>query len=133
MLLRRWVASDLEPFAAINADPEVMEYFPATYSRAETALAIARLEAGFERDGYGFWAVELRAGGELAGFVGLSAVPEDIPFAPAVEIGWRLARPYWGQGIAREAAEAALQFGFETAGLSEIVASRPWATAARGG
>ena len=99
-----------------------MEHFPARYSRAETALAIARLEAGFERDGYGFWAVELRAGGALAGFVGLSPVPEDIPFAPAVEAGWRLAREYWGQGLAYEAAEAALEFGFTTLGLREIVA-----------
>jgi ribosomal-protein-alanine N-acetyltransferase len=99
-----------------------MEHFPATYSRAESALAVARLEAGFERDGYGFWAVELRATGKLAGFVGLSPVPEDLPFAPGVEAGWRLAREHWGQGIAREAAAATLEFGFETLGLHEIVA-----------
>jgi ribosomal-protein-alanine N-acetyltransferase len=122
LLLRRWLAADLEPFAAINADPEVMEHFPAVHSRTESALAIARLEAGFERDGYGFWAVELRASGKLAGFVGISPVPEDIPFAPAVEAGWRLAREHWGRGIAHEAAEAALEFGFQTIGLQEIVA-----------
>jgi RimJ/RimL family protein N-acetyltransferase len=122
LLLRRWRAADLDPLAEMNADPQVMEHFPATLSRAEAALMLARLEAGFERDGYGFWAVELREDGALAGFVGLSPVPEDIPFAPAVEVGWRLARPYWGRGIAGEAAEAALGFGFATLGLEEIVA-----------
>jgi RimJ/RimL family protein N-acetyltransferase len=108
--------------AALSADPEVMEHFPARLERAEVALLIARLEAGFERDGFGFWAVELRAGGALAGFVGLSPVPDDIPLAPAVEIGWRLAREQWGRGIAREAAGAALGHGFGTLGLHEIVA-----------
>ena len=122
LLLRRWQAGDLEPLAAMSADPEVMEHFPATLSRTEAALLIARLEAGFARDGFGFWAVERRDDGALAGFVGLSPVPEDIPFAPAVEIGWRLAREQWGRGIAREAAVAALEYGFTTLGLEEIVA-----------
>jgi len=99
-----------------------MEHLPSTYTRTEVALLIARLEAGFERDGYGFWAVEVRDETALAGFVGLSPVPEDIPFAPAVEIGWRLARSYWGRGIAHEAAEASLAHGFGPLGLPEIVA-----------
>ena len=122
LLLRRWRAEDLGPLAELNADPEVMEHFPATLSRTEVALLLARLEAGFERDGYGFWAVELRGEPTLAGFVGLSPVPRDFPLAPAVEIGWRLGRAHWGQGIAREAAEAALAYGFQTLGLEEIVA-----------
>ncbi len=122
LLLRRWRAEDLDPLAEMNADPEVMEHFPATLSRAETALLLARLEAGFERDGYGFWAVELRANGALAGFVGLAPVPADIPFAPAVEVGWRLGRAYWGKGLAHEGAQAALAYGFGTLGLEEIVA-----------
>jgi ribosomal-protein-alanine N-acetyltransferase len=108
--------------AALSADPEVMEHFPATLSHVEVALLIARLEAGFERDGYGFWAVELRGEGTVAGFVGLSPVPGDIPLAPAVEIGWRLARAQWGRGIAHEAATAALAHGFGPLGLDEIVA-----------
>jgi RimJ/RimL family protein N-acetyltransferase len=106
----------------MSADPEVMEHFPATLSRAEVALLITRLEAGFERDGYGFWAVELRGEGTFAGFVGLSPVPDELPLAPAVEIGWRLAREQWGRGIAREAATAALAHGFGALGLEEIVA-----------
>jgi RimJ/RimL family protein N-acetyltransferase len=122
LLLRRWHTGDLEPIAALSADPEVMEHFPATLSGTEAALLIARLEAGFERDGYGFWAVELRETGALAGFVGLSPVPEEIRLAPAVEIGWRLARTQWGRGIAHEAASAALAYGFGVLGLDEIVA-----------
>jgi RimJ/RimL family protein N-acetyltransferase len=122
LLLRRWREEDLTPMAAINADPEVMEHFPAGMSRTEVALLIARLEAGFERDGYGFWAVELREEGTLAGFVGISPVPQDIPLAPAVEVGWRLAREQWGKGIAHEAAAASLGHGFGALGLEEIVA-----------
>ncbi len=122
LLLRRWRAADLDPLAEMNADPEVMEHFPATLSRAEAALLLARLEAGFERDGYGFWAVELREDGALAGFVGLSPVPDDIALAPAVEVGWRLGRDFWGRGIAREAAAAALAFAFGTLELGEVVA-----------
>ena len=99
-----------------------MEHFPATLSRTEAALLLARLEAGFERDGYGFWAVEVRGESPLAGFVGLSPVPEDIPFAPGVEVGWRLGREHWGRGIAHEAAAAALDYGFGTLHLDEIVA-----------
>ena len=99
-----------------------MEHFPATLSRTEAALLLARLEGGFERDGYGFWAVELRDDGTLAGFVGLSPVAEDMSFAPAVEVGWRLARDQWGRGIAYEAAEATLAHGFTVLGVDEIVA-----------
>jgi RimJ/RimL family protein N-acetyltransferase len=121
-LLRRWREEDLGEFAAINADQAVMEHFPETLTREQTAAMIDRLEAGFERDGYGFWAVEVSATGSLAGFVGLSGVGEEMPFAPAVEAGWRLGREHWGQGIAREAAEAVLAHGFGLLGLEEIVA-----------
>jgi RimJ/RimL family protein N-acetyltransferase len=120
--LRRWLQTDLEALVAMGGDSEVMEHFPSTLSRAETALLLARLEASFERYGYGFWAVEVREGGEMVGFVGLSPVPEDIPSAPSVEGGWRLARAHWGKGIAREGAEAALDYGFNVLGEQEIVA-----------
>jgi RimJ/RimL family protein N-acetyltransferase len=122
LLLRRWRGEDLDAFAAINADPVVMEHFPGTLTRERTAEMIERLESGFERDGYGFWAVEISATGALAGFVGLSPVSEEMPFGPAVEVGWRLGQEHWGQGIAREAAEAALSHGFGSLGLGEIVA-----------
>jgi RimJ/RimL family protein N-acetyltransferase len=112
----------LDSFAAINADPAVMEHFPAGMSREETRGMIGHFEADFERDGYGIWAVEILATNSLAGFVGLNPVSEAMPFAPAVEVGWRLGREHWSQGIAREAAEAALEYGFVSLRLKEVVA-----------
>lgn len=121
LLLRRWRADDLAPFAAINADPIVMEHFPATLSTADSDALLQRIEDCFEQHGYGLWAVERIAGCELIGFVGLNPVPPELPFAPAVEVGWRLGRDYWGQGYAGEAARAALDFGFRRLALNEIV------------
>ena len=98
-----------------------MEHFPAVLTREQSDDLIEKIEAGFEVHGYGLWALELLASGELIGFTGL-AVPEfEAHFTPAVEIGWRLARPAWGNGYATEAAEAALEFGFGEAGLAEVV------------
>ncbi len=99
-----------------------MEHFPATLSRRSSDELVARFEEEFERDGYGLWAVQVREDGRLAGFVGLTRVPARMPFAPAVEAGWRLGAEHWGQGLAAEAARAALLFGFERVGLQEIVA-----------
>jgi len=119
--MRRWRSADVGPLAALNADPEVMRFFPARLSRAQTELMIERIEAGFERDGFGLWALEVRDGGELAGFAGLSSATFAAHFTPAVEVGWRLARSHWGHGYATEAGRAALAFGFEHADLKEIV------------
>jgi RimJ/RimL family protein N-acetyltransferase len=121
LLLRRWLRSDRGAFAAMNTDEEVMEYFPAKLSRAESGAMVERVEACFEHRGYGLWAVELRGGEPFIGFAGLSPVDIPLPFAPEVEIGWRLARPFWGQGFATEAAAAALTFGFTERDLPEIV------------
>lgn len=120
--LRRWRDDDLEPFAALNADPEVMEHFPSVQTRAESDAAAARLRAFIETHGYGFWALELPGVAPFAGFVGLKPVPPEVPFAPAIEIGWRLARAYWGRGYATEAARAALEYGFTALQLDAIVA-----------
>lgn len=109
------------PFAAINADIEVMGYFPAVLSLKESEALVKRIGVGFEQHGYGLWAVELPDQAPFIGFVGLSQVDSDLPFAPAVEVGWRLARPYWGRGFATEAGLAAVAFGFERRGLGEIV------------
>ena len=122
LLPRRWRADDLEPFAAINADPLVMQHMPAPLSRAQSAALIERIERCFEEHGYGLWAVELPARIALAGFVGLAPVDAELAFAPAVELGWRLAPACWGQGIATEAGAAALAFAFEELGLSHLVA-----------
>lgn len=122
LLLRRWRECDREPFAAINADPEVMEYYPAPLARERSDALIERFEAAFERYGYGLWAVELPGERPLAGYVGLFPVGLELPFAPSVELGWRLARDCWGRGIATEAARAAIAFAFEQQGIDELVA-----------
>jgi ribosomal-protein-alanine N-acetyltransferase len=118
--LRRWRDADREAFAAINADPRVMEHFLAALSREESDELIDRIEDGFEERGFGLWALEA-GGGELIGFTGLSVPEFDAPFTPAVEVGWRLAFSAWGSGYATEAAVAALGFGFERCGLEEVV------------
>jgi len=120
--LRPWRADDREPFAALNADPVVMEHFPALLSRAESDAFADRIEARFAANGFGLWAVEVVDSGDFIGFVGLNPVPQlPISTPDGVEIGWRLARPAWGQGFASEAARAALRYGFADAGLHEIV------------
>jgi RimJ/RimL family protein N-acetyltransferase len=121
LLLRGWRESDLEPFAAINADPEVMRFLGRPLSAAASDALVARIVEHFARHGFGLWAVELRDGGELAGFVGLSIPRFEASFTPCVEIGWRLGRAFWGRGIATEAAREALRFGFLEADLAEIV------------
>jgi RimJ/RimL family protein N-acetyltransferase len=121
LLLRRWRPEDRAPFAALNADPEVMEHFPARLTRAESDALVDRIEAGFAGHGFGLWAVEVQATGEFIGFTGLSVPSFDAPFTPAVEVGWRLARPAWGHGYASEAARRALAAAFSTYGLAEVV------------
>jgi len=98
-----------------------MEHFPGTLSRAQSDDLIEAIEAGFEVNGFGLWALETREGGEFIGFTGLSVPSFEAHFTPAVEVGWRLARSAWGQGYATEAGTAVLAFGFEEAGLDEIV------------
>ena len=123
LYLRRWLPADLAPFAALNADPRVMEHFPAVLSGDESDSRAARNEAHFERHGFGLWAVEIPGVAPFAGFVGLAVPGFEAHFTPCVEIGWRLAVEHWGRGYATEAARAALAFGFESLGLKEIVSS----------
>ncbi|GAA2887306.1 GNAT family N-acetyltransferase [Streptosporangium fragile] len=121
LVMRRWREADREPFAAMNADPEVMEYFPAPLTRAESDALVDQLESEFERYGYGRWALEVRATGEFAGFTGLAWKTFEARFTPALEVGWRLPRSAWGHGYATEAARAALEYGFGPAGQEEII------------
>jgi ribosomal-protein-alanine N-acetyltransferase len=123
LLLRRWRPEDRQPFAALNADREVMEFFPAPLSRDESDALADRIEEHFESQGYGLWAMEVLGGAPFAGFVGLNlanlteiGIPED-----AVEVGWRLDRTHWGKGYATEAATASLQYAFENARLAEVL------------
>jgi RimJ/RimL family protein N-acetyltransferase len=123
LMLRRWNDDDLPAMAVINADPEVMRWIGdgTTSDYRATAAATARAERHWEEHGFGLFAVEIRATGELAGFTGLNT-PNFLPeILPAVEIGWRLGRKYWGRGLATEAARAALSFGFTDSGLDRIV------------
>ncbi|MGZ4186947.1 MAG: GNAT family N-acetyltransferase [Solirubrobacteraceae bacterium] len=119
--LRQWREADLAPFAALNADPEVMRYFAAPLTRTQSDEFAAHVHETIERQGWGLWAVEVTGGPAFIGFVGLNRVSFEEHFTPAVEVGWRLARPFWGHGYATEAAAAALSFGFEQVELHEIV------------
>jgi RimJ/RimL family protein N-acetyltransferase len=121
LVLRRWRDDDRAPFAALNADGEVMEHFVAPLTREQSDALVDRIEAELDERPFGLWAVEVRATGDFIGFVGLSVPSFEASFTPAVEVGWRLARPAWGHGYASEAAGEALRHGFETAGLDEIV------------
>ncbi len=121
LVLREWREPDLAPWAALNADPEVREYFPGVLTRAQSEESAARFQTDLDQRGWGWWAVEVTATGEFIGFTGLDPVDEDMPFT-GVEAGWRLARSAWGRGYATEAALAAVTFGFTTLALPEILA-----------
>ncbi|WP_326573556.1 GNAT family N-acetyltransferase [Streptomyces sp. NBC_00487] len=121
LLLRDWRESDLVPWAALNADPEVRKYFPGVLTSEQSAASTASFQADLDRRGWGWWAVEVRATGEFIGFAGLDPVDEGMPFS-GVEAGWRLARTAWGHGYATEAARAVVHFGFDHLRLPEILA-----------
>lgn len=121
LVLRRWAEPDREPFAAMNADPVVMENFPAPLTRAESDATVDRIEEQFAAFGFGWWVVERRDDGAFLGFTGLAPVRADVPPAGAIEVGWRLAHFAWGHGYATEAAREALRVGFEDAGLDQVV------------
>ena len=120
LVMRRWQDSDREPFAALNGDPETMRYFPATLDRAASDAMIDRIESGFDQRGYGLWALEITATGEFIGFTGLNPMPDDVPGAGGMEIGWRLARAAWHHGYATEAARAAIEVAFGRLRMSEV-------------
>ena len=117
LVLRPWRDDDLEPFAAMSADPAVMEHYPALLTREQCEAVIERIRGHFAREGFGFWALEAPD----VPFVGFTGIARP-GFMPVVEVGWRLARPYWGQGFATEAARAAVTWGFANVALDEIVA-----------
>ncbi len=120
LLMRRWREQDRDPYARMNADPEVMRYFPATLDRAACDAHMDRMRERFDRAGYGLWALEIVATGEFIGFTGLNPLPGGVPGAGGMEIGWRLARHAWHQGYATEAARAARDVAFEGIGLDVL-------------
>ncbi len=121
LALRQWRPADRAPFAALNADPEVMAYFPAALTRKQSDALVDAVEAHIEREGWGLWALEVRDTGAFAGFTGLARPRFDAHFTPAVEVGWRLARAAWGHGYATEAARTVIDRGF-SAGVPEVYA-----------
>jgi RimJ/RimL family protein N-acetyltransferase len=121
LILRQWKPEDFAPFAALNGDGEVMRYFPALLTRDESDNLATRFSEGIAERGWGFWAVESKKSGEFVGSVGLHPQPDRFDFSPCTEIGWRLAKKFWQQGMAKEAAEAALRYAFEELALEEVV------------
>lgn len=121
LVLRGWRDEDRAAFAALNADPEVMEHFRSTLDRATSDAEAAVMAATLEQDGWGHWAVTLRDDDAFLGFTGLDVVDFPAAFTPATEIGWRFARHAWGHGYATEAARAVLAFAFERLALDEVV------------
>lgn len=126
-MLRQWRDEDYAPFSELNADPEVMRYFPSCLTRQQSDELANRIRELIADQGWGFWALQLRDQDVrdqdvFAGFVGLHIPSARLPCSPCVEVGWRLARDYWGQGYASEAATLALNYGFDTLALDRIVA-----------
>jgi RimJ/RimL family protein N-acetyltransferase len=118
LTLRRWTEEDRAPFAAMNADPAVMRYFPKVMTTQESDAMVDRIEQGFESNGFGLWAVEINA--RFAGLTGLNRTSFETPMGPHVEIGWRFASWAWGHGYASEAATRVLAAAFEDFGLTEV-------------
>ncbi len=122
LILRGWRDSDIEPFHAMCNDPEVMRYLGPPMSREVAEESAARQNGFLASHGYCFWAVERKAGGAFLGFCGIKPGPAGTPIADQMEIGWRLARDAWGQGYAREAAEASIVWAWANTGTPEIAA-----------
>ncbi|WP_326824758.1 GNAT family N-acetyltransferase [Streptosporangium sp. NBC_01756] len=120
LIMRRWQESDRASFAELNADPETMRFFPNTLDRAASDAMIEMIETRFDRQGFGFWALEVAATGMFIGFTGLNPLPDGVPGAGGMEVGWRLAKHAWHHGYATEAARAALSVAFDDMGLPEI-------------
>ena len=121
LILRHWCEEDLEPFATMNSDPEVMKYFPSVLSHQESNAMVERIQNKFATQEFGLWAVEEKLSATFIGFIGLNIPNFQAHFTPTVEVGWRLARPFWGKGYATEGAKKAIEYGFAEVNLTEIV------------
>ena len=121
LLLRDWREADRVPFAEMNADPEVMRYFPSPLTAEETDAMLERIRLHFDSHGFGLWAAELKETSEFAGYIGLAVASFEAHFTPCVEIGWRLAARFWNRGLATEGASAMLAFAHGGLGLGEVV------------
>jgi RimJ/RimL family protein N-acetyltransferase len=124
LILRQWNDEDYAPFAAMNADPQVREFFRSVLTREQSDAEARYFRELYERDGFSMFAAEVRETGRFAGFIGMMTMDFAVPSVkqPAVEVGWRLAREFWGRGVATEGARAVLEHAFGTLGLLEVVA-----------
>ncbi len=122
LLLRPWRASDYDAWAALSADARVMEFFAGTIERERALADAAKIAERLTENGYGWWVVEVKGGAPYVGHVALQDVPFAAHFTPALEVGWRLAAEFWGNGYATEGARAALAFAFQTLHRSEVIA-----------
>ena len=122
LILRQWRDEDVERWVAMCADPRVMEFFPSTIGREQAEKMAAGMRSGLERDGYGWWPIEVKGGAPFAGAILLQEIPFEAHFTPAMEVGWWLAFEQWGHGYATEGARAALDYAFGELQRSEIVA-----------
>jgi 3-dehydroquinate dehydratase / shikimate dehydrogenase len=121
LILRPWDENDFAPFAKLNADPRVREFFPSLLTREESDESAIKFQKHIKEHGWGLWAVSVPGFSDFIGFIGLHPVSFEAHFTPAVEIGWRLSQEAWGKGYATEGALAALDYGFDKAHLKEIV------------
>ena len=121
LLLRRWKDSDREPFAAMNANLRVMEFFPGCLTREESDQFVDRMESDFENIGFGLFAVELKETGAFIGFIGLHRASFQAHFTPCVEIGWRIDEPYWNKGLATEGSRAVIEYAFKRLRFDSLV------------
>ena len=121
LILRQWTDNDKDLFFKLHSDPEVMEYFPAKFSKQESDAMFAKVNSLTSNRGWGLWACEIKSSGDFIGYIGLHKPELGLPFEPCVEVGWLLAREYWGQGFATEAAKACVEYGFNSLNLAEIV------------
>ncbi|MBS1521534.1 MAG: GNAT family N-acetyltransferase [Bacteroidetes bacterium] len=120
LVIRQWEEKDYESYINLNADPDVMEYFPSVKTPGETLAQVKRITEYIDQHGYGFWAVERKDNHQFIGFTGICEPGFQTHFTPCIEIGWRLSKENWGQGFATEAALASLDFGFEKLKLKKI-------------
>ncbi|MBY0098355.1 GNAT family N-acetyltransferase [Mesobacillus maritimus] len=118
--LRDWEESDLEPFSLLNADEEVMKYFPKTLSKEETLVFYQSIQSEFKECGFGLYAVEVKENKEFIGFIGFHRALFDADFTPCIEIGWRLKKEAWGKGYATEGAAACLLYGWNELGFQDV-------------